>query len=59
MTLNVTGLSEDLQGYFTVGDEDIRKVLLRNGYAKLGKDAMNNITTKEFMELKMIAQQAL
>ena len=44
--LTVTGLGEGLQGYFTLGDEDIRKVLLRNGFAKLGKDAMNGITTK-------------
>jgi predicted peroxiredoxin len=33
--------------------------LLRNGFAKLGKDAMKGISTKEFMELKMVAQQAL
>jgi hypothetical protein len=32
---------------------------LRNGYAKLGKEAIKGISTKEFMELKMIAQQAL
>jgi endonuclease YncB( thermonuclease family) len=59
VTLEVTGLEEGLQGYFTLGDDDIRKVLLRNGYAKLAKDAMSGISTKEFMELKMIAQQAL
>ena len=37
----------------------MRKVLLRNGYAKLGKDSISGISTKEFMELKTIAQQAL
>ena len=42
-----------------MADEDVRKVLLRNGYAKLGKDSISGITTKEFMELKAIAQQAL
>ena len=37
----------------------MRKTLLRNGYAKLGKDSISGISTKEFMELKQIAQQAL
>lgn len=37
----------------------MRKVLLRNGFAKLAKDAMTGISTKEFMELKAIAQSAL
>lgn len=40
-------------------EDDVRKVLLRHGYAKLGKDAMSGISTKEFMELKSIAQVAL
>lgn len=47
VTLTITGLSEGLQGYIINNDEeDMRKVLLRNGYAKLGKDAMSGITTK-------------
>ena len=46
VTLNVSGLEEGLQGYFTIGDEDIRKTLLRHGYAKLAKDAMSGISTK-------------
>lgn len=37
----------------------MRKVLLKNGFAKLSKDAMTGISTKEFMELKAIAQSAL
>lgn len=50
VTLQISGLEEGgLQGYFTLGDEDIRKILLRYGYAKLAKDAMSGISTKEFM----------
>lgn len=33
--------------------------MLQNGFAKLGKDAISGISTKEFMELKAIAQVAL
>ena len=33
--------------------------MLSKGFAKLGKDAMSGITTKQFMELKSIAQLAL
>jgi hypothetical protein len=33
-------------GYITLGDEDVRKLLLKNGYAKLGKDAISGISTK-------------
>lgn len=57
--MKINGLGETLQGYITSGTEDIRKILLKNGFAKLGKEAMKGISTKEFMELKMIAQQAL
>lgn len=39
-------------------DEDVRKILLKNGFAKLGKEAMNTTSTKEFMELKKISQIA-
>jgi len=33
-------------GYITLGDEEVRKLLLKNGYAKLGKDAISGISTK-------------
>lgn len=52
-------MGETLLGYITSGNEDIRKILLKNGFAKLGKEAIKGISTKEFMELKTIAQQAL
>lgn len=37
----------------------MRKVLLEHGFAKLSKDAISGVSTKEFMELKEIAQKAL
>ena len=55
----LNGMGEGLLGYITYGNEDIRKVMLKHGYAKLGKEAIKGISTKEFMELKMIAQEAL
>ena len=61
VAVSLTGTKEDeIQGFFTNTDEEeVRRVLLRNGFAKLGKDAMNGITTKEFMDLKRIAEHAL
>lgn len=56
----LTSLGEALQGFYVNReDEDVRKLLLKNGFAKLGKDAISGISTKEFMELKAIAQVAL
>lgn len=58
--VHVTGYGETLTGYLTnSGEEDVRKILLKNGFAKLGKDAMSTTSTKEFMELKKISQLAL
>ena len=49
-----------MQGYLVNEDgEDIRKVLLHNGFARLSKDAMSTVSTKEFMELKECAQKAM
>lgn len=60
MTVELTNLGEGLSGYLVNSDnEDVRKVLLKNGFAKLGKDSISAISTKEFMELKSIAQGAL
>lgn len=33
--------------------------MLKNGFAKLAKDAMNTTSNKEFMELKKISQMAV
>jgi hypothetical protein len=36
-----------LNGYLVnENEEDVRKVLLKNGFAKLGKDAMTGLSTK-------------
>ena len=51
---------ENISGHFYNEEgKDVRKVLLENGFAKLSKDAMNGVSTKEFMELKNVAQSAL
>lgn len=57
----VSALSKDsLTGYLVSAEGiDVRKVLLENGFAKLSKEAMEGVTTKEFMELKKVAQVAL
>jgi hypothetical protein len=58
--VHIVGYGENINGYLTnKRGEDVRKLLLKNGFAKLGREAMNNISTKEFMELKKIAQVAL
>lgn len=60
VAVTITSANEGLQGYLVnKEDEDVRKVLLQNGFAKLGKDAISGISTKEFMDLKAIAQVAL
>jgi endonuclease YncB( thermonuclease family) len=60
VTVTLTAAIEGLQGYLENKEgEDVRKLLLKNGFAKLGKDAISGISTKEFMELKSIAQNAL
>lgn len=46
VNLTISSFGEGLLGFITLGDEDIRKVLLANGFAKLGKDAMKGISTK-------------
>lgn len=38
---------------------DIRRILLENGYAKLSKEAINTLDTREFMDLKEVGQKAL
>jgi predicted peroxiredoxin len=60
VAVNLTTLNENIQGYLVNSQgDDVRKVLLINGFAKLSKDSINGITTKEFMELKQVAQNAL
>lgn len=45
--MSITGIGEGLTGYLVnKGEEDVRKLLLRNGFAKLGKDAISGISTK-------------
>ena len=51
---------DSLTGYIVSQTQaDVRKVLLSHGFAKLAKDAINGISTQEFMELKGIAEKAL
>lgn len=52
--------AESILGYLVNGTgSDIRKILLENGHAKLSKEAINNLPTKDFIELKNIAHKAL
>lgn len=47
VAVTITSGNEGLQGYLVnKEDEDVRKVLLQNGFAKLGKDAISGISTK-------------
>jgi hypothetical protein len=44
---HITGYGETLTGYLTnSAEEDVRKILLKNGFAKLAKDAMSTTSTK-------------
>ena len=45
--VHITGYGETLIGFLTnSAEEDVRKILLKNGFAKLGKDAMSTTSTK-------------
>ena len=45
--MTLTSFGEGILGYLVNKEnEDVRKLLLKNGFAKLGKDSMGSISTK-------------